>query len=77
MRVVHDAGGGGGTYSRSIALREPGGGAIARAILHADLNRLPAVVREGVIEQGIPFGKLLMDHVRERCGCFRPQGPSF
>lgn len=66
-RVMQNHGGEDGKYSRSIFLRAPGGGVVARAVLHADLDRLPEVVKRGVVEEGIPFGKLLMDHVKERC----------
>ena len=65
-------------YSRRIFLTAPdgsphalGGQRVGHAILHTDLDRLPAAVREGVRAEKIPFGRLLMDHVRERCVLLR------
>ncbi len=57
----------GSLYSRKIYLHAPCGKLLAHAILHAYLDRLPLAVTEGVCTEKIPFGKLLMDHVKERC----------
>ncbi|EKX43305.1 hypothetical protein GUITHDRAFT_163897 [Guillardia theta CCMP2712] len=54
-------------YARKIFLVSPDGTTVAHAILLAFLDRLPAAVGEGVREEKVPFGRLLMQHVSERC----------
>lgn len=54
-------------YCRKIFLIAPNGDHVANAVLRVDLAKLPPAVRDGVRAERIPFGKLLMDHVAERC----------
>eukprot|EP00290_Baffinella_frigidus_P047568 CAMPEP_0180380832 /NCGR_PEP_ID=MMETSP0989-20121125/26279_1 /TAXON_ID=697907 /ORGANISM="non described non described, Strain CCMP2293" /LENGTH=244 /DNA_ID=CAMNT_0022380381 /DNA_START=51 /DNA_END=782 /DNA_ORIENTATION=+ len=54
-------------YCRQIFLVTPSGALVANAVLRVDLLKLPEAVREGVRAERLPFGKLLMDHVAERC----------
>ena len=54
-------------YCRRIFLVSPSGALVANAVIRVDLLKLPEAVREGVRAERVPFGKLLMDHVAERC----------
>ena len=55
----------GARYAREILLVRPGGGAVQYAVVDIDLARCPDVVREGILAEQLPLGRVLLPLAEE------------